>query len=145
MKNLIFVMLFGLASQSAMAQVEVKTNPIGLIFEAFPLSIEVVTADSWGVELDAFASSGLDFLYLSGKHYFNPHRRADGFNIGAFMGGAGNDEGDDGFGLGFFAGYKAVSAQNVLLEIALGLGRDFTDDIGVLPYFKLHVGYRFGR
>ncbi len=145
MKNLMLTALLLLALGRATAQVEVKTNPIGLLFEAFPVSIEVVAGDSWGVELDAFASSGLDFLYLSGKHYFSPRRGADGFNLGAFMGGAGDDKGKDGFGLGFFAGYKALSSKRVLLEVALGLGRDFTEELDVLPYFKLHVGYRFGK
>lgn len=143
MKKLIALITFLAFFKFADAQVELKTNPVAILFEALPLSVEYLINDSWGMELDAFAVSGGGYLYLSGKHYFSPRKGTDGFNLGTFVGGIGGD-GDSGFGLGFFAGYKAVSTKNVLLEIALGIGRDFTDEIGVLPYGKLHVGYRFG-
>ncbi len=143
MKRILFIFaLFGLA-HTVQAQVEIKTNPVALLFEALPVSVEYCINDSWGTELDAFATADWGFLYLSAKHYFSPRKGTDGFNIGSFAGGAGGD-GDSGFGLGFFAGYKGISTKNILLEIALGIGRDFTDNVEVLPYFKFHVGYRFG-
>lgn len=144
MKKIILFSVLMANVHFAMAQMEIKTNPIAIIFEALPISLEYIANDSWGLELDGFVASGAGWLYFSGKHYFSPKVGADRFNIGTFIGGAGGD-GDSGFGLGFFAGYKAVSSKNVLLEIALGLGRDFTNDIDVLPYGKFHVGYRFGN
>jgi hypothetical protein len=143
MKKLVALGVFLASFQMANAQVEIKTNPVAILFEALPVSVEYLINDSWGMELDAFVASGGGALYLSGKHYFSPSKGADGFNLGTFVGGLGGD-GDSGFGLGFFAGYKAVSSKNVLLELALGVGRDFTGDIEVLPFGKLHVGYRFG-
>lgn len=132
------------AFTAAQAQFEIKTNPIALIFEVFPVSLEYNINADWGAEIDALATRGGGFVYFSGKYYLEPRYGADRFNFGMFAGFLGG-EGDVGAGIGFLAGYKIVSKKNILLEIALGVGRDFTGDIGVLPYGKFHVGYRFGK
>ena len=36
-----------------------------------------------------------------------------------------------------------MSVRNVVFDISIGIGRDFTGNVEVLPYFKLHLGYRF--
>ncbi len=143
MKKLSALVIFLACFKIANAQFEIKSNPVAILFNVVPVSVEYLINESWGVELDAFVTPGGGALYFSGKHYFNPSVGADGFNLGTFVGGVGGD-GDSGFGLGFFVGHKTVSTKNVLMELAVGLGRDFTDEIGFLPYGKLHVGYRFG-
>jgi hypothetical protein len=144
MKNFLTLATFFCITTAAQAQVELKTNPIALLFEVVPVSVEYVISDDLGGELDILATSDGGWAYLAGKLYFSPKVRADGFHIGGFTGIFG-DGYDSSGGVGFFAGYKAVSRKNVIFEVGLGLGRAFSDDIGALPYAKFHLGYRFTR
>ena len=144
MKNLLTCLFFILFSFQLKSQVEISTNPLALLFEAGVLGLEYIPNQDWGVGLDMFGAADVGFVYASGKHYFNPKVGGDRFNVGAFIGGAG-DFGDTGFGLGFFGGYKWISSRNITLDLALGAGRDFSDVIGVLPYVKFNIGYRFPK
>ncbi len=142
MKKLVFSSVFCLMAVLSYSQVEVKSNPIALLFEVIPLSIEACLSDDWGMELDMLTAEG-DFIgYVSGKHYLSPKFGADRFNVGAFFSVLAGDGGTA--GLGFFAGHKSVSTKNVVFEVALGAGRGF-GDLEVIPYVKFHVGYRFNR
>lgn len=144
MKKIIICLLI-FTSTNLFSQVEMKTNPVALLFEIGLLSLEYNNQKDWGGEIDLGFGQDFFVAYVTGKHYFNPKRGADKFNVGVFAGGFSAD-GDSGGGLGFFAGYKAVSEKNILLEIAYGIGRDFGDSgIGILPYAKFHLGYRFQK
>jgi hypothetical protein len=148
MKHLFVILVFSLSlniQSTAQTQFEVSTNPIFILVPeagVIPISVEAIFNDDWGAGIDAALGSNLGYIYTSAKHYFNPSKGGDKFYLGAFAGGAGAD--DIGYGLGFMAGYKWMSQSGVTFELAGGLGRDFTGNIGVLPYGKLNVGYRFG-
>jgi hypothetical protein len=143
MKRTIFVLAFTAMGLFAKAQVDFTVSPFLLLVPSLQASVEYNINPNWGIGGDMFAGEEIFFIYASGRHFFNPDKGADKFNIGAYAGGAGGGN-DSGFGLGFFFGYKAVSVKKVVFDFALGGGRDFTDNIGFLPYFKLNVGYRFG-
>lgn len=140
MKKFLIAVAFLACTHFAKAQFELKTNPIAILFEALPVSLEYVLNDYWGMEVNGWISQDFSFLYFSGQHYFNPNKGGDKFNIGAFTG----VTSDNGFGLGFFFGYKVLSSKNVLVDLALGVGRDFSGEVEALPYGKLFIGYRFG-
>ncbi len=140
-KKLSFLLLaisgFSIAAKS---QAEFKVNPVALLFATLNASAEYIINEDWGTEVDMAVGEDFYLAYINGKHYFNPKKGADGFNVGSFAGVAGGD-GDSSVGLGFFFGYKAVSRKKVIFELALGVGRGFGDG-GVLPYFKVHIGFR---
>jgi len=117
------------------AQVEIKINPLALIFETVHLSIEKPIGDTWGMEGETVFGGGVFLFGLNGKAYLKPKYGADRFHIGLFAaGGSGL-----GVGAGFFTGYKILSKQGIILELALGIGRGTESFI---PYGKLHFGYR---
>ncbi len=144
MKKSILSLLVATATcLSAKAQVDLSINPFVLLVPGVQVSIEYSKKPNWGFGGDALAAEGLYAIYASGKFYFNPKNGADRLYVGSFLGSAGG-EGRSGYGLGFFVGYKVVSVQKLSFDVAYGIGRDFSDDIGLLPYFKANVGYRFG-
>ncbi len=143
MKKSILSLLFVIAGLTAKAQVDLSINPFFLLIPGVQASLEYTTKNDWGFGGDVFAGEGAYFIYATGKYYFNPSKGGDKFNAGAYVGGAGID-GDSGYGLGFYVGYKALSTKKILFDVALGGGRDFSDNIGFLPYIKANVGYRFG-
>ncbi|MCB0522875.1 MAG: hypothetical protein R3A50_01935 [Saprospiraceae bacterium] len=140
MKKLIIFLLALLSYSQIHAQAEVKISPVALLFEVVAISVETPVADNFGLDGDIITSFyGGFYANLSGKYYFNPKTRIDGFHIGAFLGGGT----DTGVGLGFLLGYKLLSRNNVVFEVGAGVGRGIEDSI--LGYGKLHVGYRFGE
>ena len=128
---------------------EVTTNPLGLLFlpDAFflPVSAEFIINENFGAGAEALliASDGFfgAIVYGSAKYYFNPKYGADRFYVGSYLGGARLLEAN-GFGLGFMIGQKWVSSKNIVFDLAIGGGRDFTRGIGFLPYAKVNIGYR---
>ncbi len=139
MKNSFLIFLFLGIFQTAHAQIEVSTNPVLILFEVIPLTIQKPINRDFEVGVDLLFSPAFDggIFYGKGKYYFNPRMGADRFHIGAFVGGF-----SESVGGGFFAGYKILSERGVFLDLGLGLGRGTES---VLPYGQLHVGYRFGR
>ncbi|GJM33402.1 MAG: hypothetical protein DHS20C18_24030 [Saprospiraceae bacterium] len=131
----------------ATAQVELKINPLGLLFSRVSVAAEFVISDDFGVEGSPF----IDFLSVNlgddtkyktlsagmmgaGKYYFGPSDGADRFYAGVYLrfksGKYTVENGDesDGFkrsrvALGILTGYKWVSEKNVVFEIGMGLGR----------------------
>lgn len=67
MKKIILFSVLMANVHFAMAQMEIKTNPIAIIFEALPISLEYIANDSWGLELDGFVASGAGWLYFPGN------------------------------------------------------------------------------
>ncbi|HMX38702.1 MAG TPA: hypothetical protein PKD78_00180 [Saprospiraceae bacterium] len=146
MKHLFFsLMLLIGCNTAAFAQFEIKGNPIALLFETVALSAEYSNLDDWGGQADLFTVDGFGFLYATGKYYLSPKYGADRFHVGAFLGSAFGD-GEGNVGIGFMAGYKVMSPKRLIFEIGAGVGRGFAgedDDLSVLPYFNLNLGYRF--
>jgi len=87
---------------TSQAQIDLKINPIGLLFGSPDLSGEYVVNENIGVELSAgilfgkvigsgiFGGEGLDKsgyrIRASGKYYFSPDDGADGFFAGLYLG-----------------------------------------------------------
>ena len=123
-------------AQIASAQLEIKSSPVLLLFELFNVSVEKPLGRDWGVEGDLWfvAEEGV-YVTGSGKYYLNPRSGADAIYVGGFVGAL-----EYTIGVGFLSGYKWVSQKNFIFEGALGIGRDFVGE--VLPYGKLHIGWR---
>ncbi len=153
-KSIFFALLFtAIFTQVATAQIEVKINPVGLLFSRVSANVEFVVSDDFGVEGSPF----IDFLSLdlgdgdkyktfstglmgAGKYYFGPRDGADRFYAGAYLRFRGGkytvENGDDSdsftrtrLAVGLLTGYKWVSRKNVVFEIGFGLGRSITDNI----------------
>ena len=140
MKKLLFLALFALSMARITAQTDIKISPVALLFETVAISVESAVSENFGLDVEGILNTEILGFNLSGKYYFNPKRRIDGFHVGAFVG---NFGGEESVGLGFLAGTKILSRKNILFEIGAGLGRSFDD--GVVAYGKLHIGYRFGK
>jgi len=144
----IFILFFVFSySFQSNAQVEFKINPPAALFGFFQTSLEFPIGNDFGFETELiFIAVDGDFgggVLIHGKYYFNPDFGSDKIYIGIFSGGLGG-EGEVFAAFGFEAGYKWLGKRNILFEIGGGVGRA-TADIGVLPYGRLMLGYRFPK
>ncbi len=149
-----FAMLF---SVSLSAQVDVKINPIGALFNSPDVSAEYNINEDIGVELTVgleygnvglisgieeveYKKSGYK-VRLSGKYYFGPEDGCDKFYAGLYLGPRSfsvNDDDGDAFDVGYkqsaftaglLGGFKWVSSRNIIFEIGIGAGRAFNEKI----------------
>lgn len=137
------------------AQIDVKINPIGLLFGSPDLAGEYRVNDDFGAELTLSAEMGTagvvttdDFnpkksgfgAMLAGKYYFSPENGCDKFYAGLYLRERSYKVEEDNpdylygykrtsFSGGLLIGYKWVSRKNVIFEIGTGFGRAFTDKI----------------
>jgi len=155
MKKFLLLPVFLFFVSAAQSQVDVKINPLGLLFSSPDLSGEYIINESFGVELslgavygfvaasrllerDLWLSKSGYRIRLSGKYYFRPVNGGDRFYAGAYLGPrsqsiSGDVEaynGDVGytqsaFSAGILAGYKWAADNGLIFEIGLGLGRAF--------------------
>jgi len=156
-----FLALFFLAaSTTVQAQVDLKINPIGLLFSNLNVAAEFGVSENFGVELaPGFAWNSLnlanddDFkgslvrVGVNGRYYLNPNEKGlNGFYIGAYTryaGGSYKFEDDTEtqkfnstrFALGFLLGGKIVARnEKLLFDFGTGFGRalvyKFTDPNG---------------
>lgn len=152
-KSLILAFLFLLGyTQTTKAQIEVKVNPLGLLFSSPDLSVEGVIKENVSAELkfsyDSRDWENLNIKYkgygatLLGKYYPKPKGMADGIYTGLFIKykslnldlntEAGNGSGTiRRLGPGVLAGYKFVSDSNVVFDINAGIGRMFMSRLEV--------------
>jgi len=141
MKKLILSLLCSCSIFILNAQVDVKINPIALLFTGVQVGADFSLQENSSIDADIIIVDDVFYSTLAGKYYFNPKIRSDGFHIGGFIA-AGNE--DIGVGVGFLGGYKWLSnTGKVLFELGLGVGRG-TGDAEFVGYGKLQVGYRFG-
>ena len=135
------------------AQIEVKVNPVGLLFGGVCISGEYILSDNMGVELTGrLASRNLAFTTedskLTGfgstaafKYYFSPDVGGDKFYAGVYAryaGLKGKYTGDlsqkeetvtwNKFALGINAGYKWVADSGLLFEVGTGIGRNLSSE-----------------
>jgi len=155
-KLMLTIYLIGAFIFSSQAQIDLKINPLGLLFSSPDLAAEYLVSEDLGVELSAGIVFGKELasdldksgyrVRLSGKYYFNIEDGCDKFYAGIYLGprsrktsgelvdlGNGNSYEPgakiSAFSFGFLAGYKWVSDSGVVFEIGGGLGRAFGDKI----------------
>ena len=155
MKKLNLVLAIAmLISVSLTAQVDVKINPIGALFNSPDVAVEYNINEDIGVEL----TLGLDYgkianilgedlkksgfkVRVAGKYYFGPEDGCDKFYAGLYLGprsfSVKDDDGDafdfgykvSAFTAGLLGGFKWVSRKNIIFEIGIGAGRAFGETI----------------
>lgn len=134
------------------AQVELKINPIGLLFGGPDLSADIALNHDNSLEpfIGFYNNSnilGTDWDYhsiqggLSYKYYFNPNEKGtDRFYVGAYTryrhanleqrtDSTSYSAMTDKMALGLLIGQKWVSRKNVVFELELGVGRKFFNNI----------------
>lgn len=148
MKKLILLAFFAFAiSNTSIAQIELKINPIGLLFNSPDVSAEYIVNEDIGVEfglgleygkqaITDYKRSGFN-VFVAGKYYFSPDDGADKFYAGAYLRPRSrkftDDDGDgfdfgykqSAFAVGVIVGYKWVGARGILFELGFGAGRAF--------------------
>jgi Protein of unknown function (DUF3575) len=128
------------------AQVDLKVNPVGLLFKNLSAAAEFGLAENIGLEVtggvgwnqlnltgeDNFKGSIIR-VGANGRYYFNPKNSIDGFYAGIYTryaGGAYKFEEErfnsTRFSGGFIFGYKVVARnEKLLFDFGLGFGRAF--------------------
>lgn len=178
MKKLFLLLPLTFLGMSLFAQVDLQVNPLGLLWSNFKVSAEVSVQEDIGIEanlvynyfgFDVGENSWRNNQYgtvILGKYYFNVDQPIEGWNVGAYLKYRGGTTTFDvekvnytRMALGFYGGYKIVSAKNIIFEIGAGFGRALvskyssndqtvsTDDFPLFnidSFTKLSVGYRFG-
>ncbi|MFN4079358.1 MAG: DUF3575 domain-containing protein [Saprospiraceae bacterium] len=170
MKKLFFAALMALIAQTALAQTEIKINPVGLLFQDYSISAEFGVNPNFGIEpvvgfwnpnLSDNASYRAFRTRLIGKYYFNPDKGIDKFNVGGylnFVNGRLSDGSESSnatrIALGLYMGQKWVSKGNFVFELGLGLGRNLLytvadTDLRDVPlvnfdiFARISIGLRF--
>ncbi|MBK9270594.1 MAG: DUF3575 domain-containing protein [Saprospiraceae bacterium] len=149
MKKFLLVFVIAAACQLGYSQIEVKVNPIGLIFSNVDLGVEfginehfgieprlIVDFDSYDFEGEKWSSSRFGTI-VEGKYYFNPSKGINKFYVdlyGKFITGkitASNepDINSTRLAMGFGLGYKWVNRKNFVIELGFGVGRAFINEI----------------
>lgn len=156
MKSFYVILGFLLCSFTVLnAQIDVKVNPIGLIFNSPDVSVEYGVTNNFGVEgvvsvdYGSYKISDVEYknsgfgARLNGKYYFSPNRGLDKWYVGAygrFKSGkakttATNSTSSNTSDVkskritgGMLFGYKYVSAGNFVLEVFTGVGRNFVSN-----------------
>ena len=151
--------IFMVVAASASAQVEVKINPIGLLFGSISGSVEGLLGERGiiGVEAMAgykfpmenslfaenvgkstgFEASGLVKLYfnpdLGGDgYYFFPYVQYVNYNVDFNEDPYGDVEINyNAFGAGIGGGWKFVGEEGLLIDIGAGIGRNFTENYDI--------------
>lgn len=152
MKKFIVLAVFAFAvSNTAIAQIELKINPIGALFNSPDISAEYIVNEDIGVEfglgleygkqaITDYKRSGFS-VFVAGKYYFSPDDGADKFYAGAYLRPRSRnftDEDDNGFdgsykqsafAVGVLVGYKWIGARGILFELGFGAGRAFGEKL----------------
>lgn len=155
MKKILFIPILLFFFNTSQAQIDVKLNPLGILFSSPDLSVEYILNENFGIE----ATLGADFgnvagsglldpeaqikkngykLRISGKYYFKPSNGGDRFYAGAYLGPratgfSGNESfwGYDpgyktsAFTVGILFGFKWAADNGLIFEIGAGGGRAF--------------------
>lgn len=170
MKKIFFAALLAFFAQAALAQTEIKINPVGLLFQDYSISAEFGVNPNFGIEpvigfwnpnLSDNASYRALRTRLIGKYYFNPDKGIDKFNVGGylnFVNGRLSDGSESSnatrIALGLYMGQKWVSKGNFVFELGLGLGRNLLynvadTDLRDVPlvnldiFARISIGLRF--
>ncbi len=140
------------------SQLELKLEPINLLFGQIPISIEYILTDNMGVEgtigysfqkdrnfENAETSTGLVINGLF-KYYFNPDNGGDKFYVFPFVRNVNRSftftednveykSTYKAFGVGFGVGYKVVARAGLVFDFGLGVGKNFTSEYTYEPAY----------
>ena len=130
---------------SAQRVVEVKLNPIGLLWGFIAPSAEFELRNDFSIETGVAVGGGnlIEGVFVGGvggRYYFNPKHPMGGFGIGMDLL-AGNFEGEGAVALLFSLRRKWVGKGPISFEVAAGTGR--ATKIEIFGYGRVTVGYRF--
>jgi Protein of unknown function (DUF3575) len=145
MKKNIFFILFLASVFTCQAQMELKINPLGLLFSNANLSLEFRASEYIGIEPSAGISYNNIFIAddfnsigrrygVNTKYYFKPQKGFDNFYSGIYLRGeqtnfkgkglnSGFSYSRNFFAIGYSAGYKWVSKRHIVFDVGLGIGR----------------------
>ena len=180
MRRVITLILFiAFISHDVRAQTEIKVSPMQLLWRDVHVGAEFAINPNFGLEprlmfdhtsiqlFDYLVDSERYGLALEAKFYPKPDDGLDRFYTGMYVKGrTGNSVYQDQMilrnrvALGFLAGYKWVSAQNIVAELGVGVGRALYDEllhgeigasvpISQIPFLRTDfvtraaIGYRF--
>ncbi len=141
-----------LGAFSAYGQVEVKVNPLGLLFGSYNVIAEVPASETFGIEgkVGFFNRDNdlgiVEYQYsafnveAAGKFYFNPREGFDRFYVGPYAKfNTGNWEeqidgerleiGSTRLSIGLLVGHKWVADSGFIFELGLGAGRAIVNEI----------------
>ncbi len=145
MKKTFFFIAFSVLVFNCQAQVDVKINPIGLLFSNANLAAEFGT-NRFGVEPSIglsydnpllpdnnFSSIGHSYGF-KGKYYFKPQKDFVGLYTGMYLRGEQTDftsknsyvvatYSREFWAIGYVLGYKWVTKRNIVFDFDAGLGR----------------------
>lgn len=137
-------------STTLSAQLEVKANPLGLLFGSFNALVETGISDNFGLEGQlGFVSRNSDLgvdewtfnafnIGAAGKYYLNPREGWDRFYVGGYLrfntGTWGLDDSTDDvtstrLALGIIFGQKWVADSGFVFELGAGAGRALINNI----------------
>ncbi len=171
--NLMLAILLCMATTNAKAQLEVKVDPIDLLFNSPKASAEYIVNDEIGIELmmgfkfgnriiDGSFNDGRKHNGYSvravGKYYFNSKTTADRWYAGLYAGSKSttrfyegerfNQDKESAVTAGITLGYKWHGKTGIVFEVASGIGRAFSTSSSdytspVDGFGRVTVGYRF--
>jgi hypothetical protein len=143
---------------AVMGQIDVKLNPIGLLFNSPDVSVDYILNEQLSVELLAGVDYGVVFgsgllnranrltksglrIRLLGKYYFETDKGGDTWYAGVYVGPRWRTVTPDEDNVtnpgwtqatltsGIHGGYKFILNSNIIFDLGLGLGRTFSDRI----------------
>lgn len=148
MKKLLTLPLALLFVISLNAQIDVKINPIALLYASFDVAAEFGISESFGVDVAPILNFGTqnynsdEFKYTrfgivaNPRYYVSPKNGVDRFYVGAyakFLTGKAKFEDVTGWSntrlaIGANLGYKVVADSGFVFDIGFGVGRAFVNN-----------------
>ena len=141
--RLIFLKCVFLFSNYSLAQTEIKINPLAFLNGSFDAYCEVGITKKWSIEArNGFSTSKTDqrvknIFRVMGtvKYFFKPSNRIDNFYVAPYLKfqeihrkAADEKSIKSRLSSGILLGYKLVSKQKIVFEIAAGAGRIFASN-----------------
>ena len=143
MKKFTLTLVFAFIAMVSYSQIEVKINPLSLLWSSFDISAEYGVNEKIGVDFAPLFDFGktkyndLEYknskigLVVNPRFYFNPNRGIDKFYFGAYVKFAsGKSTYDDDtylkntrLALGPNIGYKVSSDSGFIFDIGFGVGK----------------------
>lgn len=163
MHRILFCTILALFARPALAQVELKTDPLALIFSNYKLYADIGVSEKWSIEPSVgylnrkiqIGEGGWSRERTSGrvigKYYFSPKNGIDGFHIGPYAqyrkGARIVNDGQESVNtervaIGFYFGYKIATAKGFVFDAGCGLGRAIFSqfngaDVSKIPFANI--------
>lgn len=151
MKRILLLTILSIGlSTFAKAQVEVKINPIALLFENVSVDVEFGLSNNWGLNIspivafnkfdvgeDEFRRTQFGAV-VNPRYYFSPTKGINKFYLGAYgkfqtgkialVSNTDDNVKNTRLAVGINIGYKIVTNGNFVFDIGFGLGRAFINE-----------------